>query len=426
LYNEGRTPDIKGIKDMQAAFNSERSKVDLHVSKPLSIFICPCHCIEADRIKALKELAKEPIAQLNRDELIDVELSNLEFVEECVGLRAHFSPRVLFLPGLEWIALALETELSPIGDGPILFKQLLAFNSNWRVCQGRLERPDSPVLDDKEVQFSLSSGRRVEEVFRDVAIEILGCFEPPVALTRAVALSMANFESPLGDSDLYSFGTIAHSDETVDPEWAAKVLQKQVHDRWREAGIRLFIHSYSLVASCSPPRQALNQDLLWFRPMFRGFYTRLGARVAMERAGLLQMAATIHDIRNVGELREHRSYWANFRRTLGVRWTPEKTQRVQVEQMWRDISGLRQMSEEIDQRLDQTVGVFEAEATGRLNRLMSILTVIVGSFAAAEVTVELTRDLGLIRSLPWAIGMSVAVGVALFLWLRWRWGKDKL
>ena len=370
--------------------------------------------------------ADRSTAQPGCDELVHIQLPELEFNEECIGLKARLTPQLFFFPDVEWMALALEAEFHPIAGGSISFEQLLAFNSNWRVCKGGLWRPDDPALNGRIVRFTLSSGRTVAEAFRDVALEVLGSFEPPAALTRAITLSMAHSERPLSDSDLYSFGTIAHSDEIVDPDWAAEVVRGQVHDRWRRAGIRLLIHSYSLVASCSPPELGLGQDLDWFRAIFRRTYMPMGARVAIERAGLLKMASTIHDIRDVRELREHRGYWVGLRRTLGLRWTAEKTQGAQVERMWRDISGLRHMSDEVDRCLDQTVGVFEAEATGRLNRLMGVLTVIVGGFAAAQITVGLTHDYSLIRSLPWTIGTSVGVAVALLLWLRWRWGKDKL
>lgn len=411
---------------MQDTTNCAQPRLDLHASRPVSIFICPCRRTQGDRTAALEALSSQSLAQTDHDRLLRIEFSDLNFTEECAGLRAYFRPQAFILPEVDWIALALEAELAPMEGSSISFQQLLAFNSNMRVCQGELERPDNPLVNGEEVQFMLSSRRRVGEVFRDVAIEALGSFEPPATLTRAVTIGIAYFTSPLSDSDLYSFGTIAHSDEVVDPDWAARTLRDQVHDRWRSAGIRLFMHSYSLVASCSVPRQAPKQDLAWFRPIFRGPYVRLGARMAMERAGLLQMASAIHDIKNVRDLRDYRTHWVDFRRNLGLRWTPEKTQRVHVERMWRDISGLRQMSEEIDKCLDQTAGAFEAQATGRLNRVMGIITVVIGSFGVGELTAQLTQRLGWVHNLAWTIGMSATAAVALFLWLRWRWGKDSL
>lgn len=411
---------------MHDTMSSAPPTLDLHAARPVSVFICPCHCPQGNRTEALEALVKEAVAQPDHDRLLHVDFSHLNFTEECVGLRAYFRPQAFILPDIEWIAFALEAELAPLEGTSISFQQLLAFNSNMRVCQGKLERPDNPMIDGREVRFMLSSRRHAKEVFHDVAGEALGSFQPPVALTRAVTMSIAHFKFPLSDTDLYSFGTIAHSDEVVDPDWAAKTLQDQVHDRWRSAGIRLFIHTYSLVASCSEPGQAPKQDLAWFRPIFQESYVRLGARTAMERAGLLQVVSTLHEIKDVRDLRDYRTHWVGFRRNMGIRWTPEKTQRVHVERMWRDISGLRQMSDEIDRRLDQTAGDFEAQATGRLNRVMSTITVVVASFGVGQLTAQLTGDLGWVQNLAWTIAMSATAAVALVLWLRWRWGRDSL
>jgi len=121
---------------------------------------------------------------------------------------------------MEWVILSLAADLSPVQGNFITFEQLLAFNSNFRVCHGELDRQDTPAVGMEKQAFCLSSGRSVADIFEQIAIKTLGVYNSPSALKRTVTLSIARFETILNDAELYAFGTIAHSDEIVSPIWA--------------------------------------------------------------------------------------------------------------------------------------------------------------------------------------------------------------
>ncbi len=233
-----------------------------------------------------------------------------------------------------------------------------------------LERQDTPVVGPQRLEFALSSGRRPVQVFEQTAQRVLGAFRPPDALKRAVTLSIAQFEHVLSDEELYAFGTIAHSDEVIDPDWAAVAIRQRAYDRWHSIGTRFLVHSYSLVCSCTSGQNEGTEELNRLGRIFVKDYAQIGARLALERAQLLELRSALQDIANLDELRRQRKKWVDSRRVLGVRWTAEGTQRAQIEQLWRQASGLEEMSEEVDRRFEQTVGLFEAGAADRLNRLL--------------------------------------------------------
>jgi hypothetical protein len=403
-----------------------RPRVVLESFKPVSIFLCPCH-VDSAKIRELESKAVASAAHADRADLLDLYLE--PFDEKCIGLVVHIQPRLFFLSGLNWVALALAAELSPQQGGFISFEQMLAFNSNFRVCQGELERQDTPMIGVERLTFALSGGCSASQVFERVARQVLGCYQPPEALKRTVTLSIAQFEHVLSGTDLYLFGTIAHSDEIADPVWAATMVRERAYDRWCPVGIRFFVHSYSLVCSWAAGNVS-NQNPRWLFDIFMNDYVRMGARVALERAELVELRSTLQDIGTLAELREQRKNWVNSRRVLGVRWTAEGTQRAQIEHIWRQVSGTEKMSEEIDQRFEQTVDLFEAEAANRLNQLLMWLQMLVAGAAAAGLTAHLTLRLEWNVALAWALGMGILATGLCWVWLhyalrRFRRRRDK-
>ncbi len=399
---------------------SPRPRVFLEPFSPVSVFLYPCKILP-EKLGELIVQTKARPAQAGSAELLEAHFE--AFREECLGLKVNIQPRLFMLPNLDWVTLALAAELSPVHDNSVTFEQLLAFNSNFRVCRGELERQDTPVVRSEKLVFSLSSGCRAADVFERVATRILGVHESPSSLRRTVTLSIACFERTLNDAELYSFGTIAHSDEPIEPAWAIKAIQERAYDRWRSAGVRYFIHSYSLVCACSPTDNLASQYVDQPVHIFLQDYVEMGARLALERAELLELRSTLQEVGDLAELRRLRSDWVDFCRVLGVRWTAEGTQRTQIEQIWRQVSGLRKMSEETDHRIEQTIGMFEAQATDKLNRLLTWFQIVVTGLAAAGVTAQITQSEGWRIALAWSLGVGV-VATALS-WLGLRYGPKR-
>jgi hypothetical protein len=404
---------------------SSRPRVLLEPFKPVSIFLCPCH-VSPDKLSELVEKTKAKAAQADKGELLELRLEVFE--EECLGLHVNIQPQLFFLSNIDWVILTLIAELSPVEGNSITFEQMLAFNSNFRVCQGELERQDTPTVGLEKLAFYLSSGRRVADVFKQVAVQTLGVYDSPSTLKRTVTLSIARFERMLNDSELYAFGTIAHSDELVDPAWASKAVQERVYDRWRSAGIRFFVHSYSLVCGCASEENLMNQHTNWPIHIFLEDYVRVGVRLALERAELMELRSALQGVGDLSELRRLRGDWVDFRRVLGIRWTAEGTQRAQIEQVWRQVSGMEKNAGEIDRRFEQTIELFEAQAADRLNRLLTWFQIVVTGLAAAGVTAQITQNDGWRVALPWSLGIGILATVLSWFWLRYglrRKGKDK-
>ena len=395
--------------------SSQHPHVVLESFKPVSVFLCPCR-VESHKITELVAQAAASATQRDQSELLVVNLDPFE--EECLSLRVGIRPRLFFLPNLDWVALALAAELSPTKGKFVTFEQMLAFNSNFRVCQGNLDRRDTPMVGLEKLAFSLSDRRTAAQVFEQVAQKTLGVYDPPDALKRAVTLSIAQFEHALDDTELYAFGTIAHSDEIIAPTWAAKAVLERAYDRWFPLGIRFFVHSYSLVCSSASVGNVNSQNPNWLFRIFLKDYVRMGARLALERAGLLELRSALQDVSDLAELRRLRMDWVNSRRILGVRWTAEGTQKAQIEQVWRQASGLDRISEEIDRRFEQTVDLFEAAAAERLNRLLRRFQIVVTGFAAAGLTAQLTREFGLNTALPWTFSIGFLAIALSWVWLR--------
>jgi hypothetical protein len=324
------------------------------------------------------------------------------------------------LPNLDWVILAFAAQLNPVQGNSITFEQMLAFNSNFRVSRGELERQDTPTVGLEKLAFCLSSGRRAADVFDQVATKALGAYESPTALRRTVTLSIACFEHTLNDAELYAFGTIAHSDELIDPAWAAKAVQRSAYDRWHAAGIRYFVHSYSLVCACSALDNLIGEDVDQTGHIFVETYVKMGARLALERAELLELRSALQEVDELAEVRRLRSEWVDFCRVLGIHWTAEGTQRAQIEQIWREVSGLEKTQEEIDHRFEQTIGMFEAQATDRLNRLLTWFQIVVTGLAAAGVTAQITRTEEWKIALPWSLGVGILT--AALSWFGLRYG----
>jgi hypothetical protein len=399
----------------QAAL-STRPRVLLEPFSPVSIFLCPCR-VSPRKLSELVAQTRANAPQAGLAELLEVRFE--AFKEECLGLKVDIQPRLFMLPNLDWVILALAAELSPVQGNSITFEQMLAFNSNFRVCQGELERQDTPTVGLEKLVFCLSGGRCAADVFEQVATNVLGVYESPSALRRTVTLNIACFERMLNDAELYAFGTIAHSDEIIEPTWAAKAVQERAYDRWQPAGIRYFAHSYSLVCACSPVENLTSQHVNWPVHIFVEDYVRMGVRLALERAELLELRPALQEVGDLAELRCLHSNWVDFRRVLGVRWTAEGTQRAQIEQIWRQVSGLGKMSEEIDHRFEQTIETFEAQATDRLNRLLTWFQIVVTGLAAAGVTAQITQSEGWRIALPWSLGVGILATALSWLGLRY-------
>jgi len=395
---------------------SPRPRILLEPFSPVSIFLCPCR-VSPGKLSELAAQARANASQAGVAELLEVRFE--AFKEECLGLKVNIQPRLFMLPNLDWVILALAAELDPVQGNSITFKQMLAFNSNFRVCQGELERQDTPTVGLEKLAFCLSSGRCAADVFKEFAIKALGVYELPSALRRTVTLSIACFERILNDAELYAFGTIAHSDEPVEPAWAIKVVQERAYDRWQLAGIRYFVHSYSLVCACSPVDNLTSQHMDQLVHIFVEDYVKMGARLALERAELLELRSALQEIGELAELRRLRNDWVDFSRVLGVRWTAEGTQRTQIEQVWRQVSGLGKMSEETDRRFEQTIETFEAQATDRLNRLLTWFQIVVTGLAAAGVTAEITQTEGWRIALFWSLGIGILATALSWLGLRY-------
>lgn len=396
---------------------SARPRVLLEPFNPVSIFLYPCR-VSAGKLSELVAQTRTKMSQTDPGELLDLRLE--DFKEECLDLQIKIQPRLIMLPNLDWVVLALVAELSPVQGSYITFEQMLAFNSNFRVSRGELERQDTPIVGLEKLVFRLSSGRCAADVFEQVATKAFGVYESPSALRRTVTLSIACFERMLNDDELYAFGTIAHSDELIEPAWAAKAVHERAYDRWQPIGIRYFVHSYSLVCACSPVANLTSQHAKWPDRIFLEDYVRMGSRLALERAKLLESRSALQKVGDLAELRRLRSEWVDFCRVLGVRWTAEGTQRTQIEQIWRQVSGLGKISEEIDHRFEQTVEMFEAQATDRLNRLLMWFQIVVTGLAAAGVTAEITQSEGWRIALFWSLGIGILATVLSWLGLHYR------
>lgn len=404
---------------------SRRPRILLEPFKPVSTFLCPCR-VSSDKLNELVAQARATAPQAGVAELLELRFE--VFREECLGLQVNIQPRLLMLPNLDWVILAHVAELCPVRGNLFTFEQLLAFNSNFRVSRGELERQDTPTVGLEKLAFCLSSGRHAADVFEQVATKTLGGYESPSTLRRTVTLSTACFERMLNDAELYAFGTIAHSDELIEPTWAARAIQERAYDGWQPAGIRYFVHSYSLVCACSQVENLTSQHTKWPAHIFVEDYVRMGARLALERAELLELRSALQNADDLGELRHLRSDWVDFCRVLGVRWTAEGTQRTQIEQAWRQVSGLGKMSEETDHRFEQTIEMFEAQATERLNRLLTWFQIVVTGLAAAGVTAQITQTEGWRIALPWSLGIGILATVLSWLGLHYglrRKHRDK-
>ena len=81
---------------------------------------------------------------------------------------------------------------------------------------------------------------------------------------------------------------------------------------------------------------------------------------------------------------------------------------------------LEKIYEEMDQRYEQTVDLFEAEAADKLNQLLMRFQIIVTGIVTAGVTAELTREYGLTTALPWTLGIGILAMFLSWIWLRYR------
>ncbi len=387
--------------------------------KPVSIFLCPCR-VTTNKLSELVEKAKDSLTQEEPTDLMELKFDVLE--EKYLGLNITIQPRLFFLPSLHWVILALSVESNPAQGDSMPFEQILALNSNFRVCHGELERQDTPIIGRDKLTPSLSGGQSAADIFKKIAIQLLGAYDSPSTLKRTVTLSIAHFERMLNDSELYAYGTIAHSDELINPDWVAEAIHERAYDRWRPSGIRYFVHSYSLVCGCSPVQKAGNKEVTWPVNIFVKDYVRVGVRLALERAALLELRSALQSVENLTDLRHLRSDWVDYRRVLGVRWTAEGTQRTQIEQIWRKVSGMEKFAEEIDQRFEQTVEFFEAQATDRLNQLLAWFQIVVTGLAAGGLTAQILEGEGWRVSLPWSLGIGVLGALLSCFWL---WNRLK-
>jgi len=397
----------------------QKPKVLLEPFPPVSIFLCPCR-VGPDILEKLERRTIISGGKVGPEDLRELVLEPTS--DGCLGMQISIRPRIFFFPRLNWAVVALICELTPDDTAPHLsFEKLLAFNSNFRFFRGEPERQDTPVVAHAPLVFRLSNERYPEQIYEQVALRELGEYDPPDELKKAVTLSLAQFERELTDQEFYLFGTIAHHDEPVEPSWAAKLVQRQAYNRWRCLGRRFLVHSYSLVYACIRHNTSEDESLPEIRQRFLDGYLKMGVRVTLERALVLDLGTRLKEVSTMAELGRLRKTWVSFRRILGARWIAEGTQRFQIEKLWRDISELDDRAEEIDRRLEQVVDFFEAEATSRLNRGLAWFQCIFVAFAAATITAGILQGFKWQVALHWSLGVGFLFGIVCWL-LTCLWG----
>ena len=116
----------------------------------------------------------------------------------------------------------------------------------------------------------------------------------------------------------------------------------------------------------------------------------------MQRAWLQKFSQRLRAVEDLQALRACHRELIDVQSRFGVRWTPEGTQRMQIEHMWRQASGVDDRFAEVVQLLEQKVDLLEAEATEqlntkteRLNETVFYLQPVFGLLAGAQVGVAL-------------------------------------
>jgi len=354
------------------------------------------------------------MAALQKDDSGKLVLPTVE--DECLGMKIRIEPWILSQDPLDWAIVALVCELSPIGDSShVTLEQILSFNSSFRSCRGKPERQDTPLRSQVALHFGLSSGLLPAQIYERVARQVLGSYEPPPDLKKAVTLSLAVFDRELNDQELYLFGTIAHDDEHVGPAWAKRMVQDGVYDRWQPLGWRFLAHNYSLVCACHTggvsSGVATSQDLAELRQRFMRDYVRMGVNFTLERAIVLDFGARLKGASRFDQVRPLRETWVDFRRVLGTRWATEGMQRLQIEKLWRHVSEQDDRAEEVDRRLDQTIRFFEAEAAVRLSTLIVLLNCFFLGFSACGITFQFMGDFAWWVRVASSLGCGLSVGL---------------
>jgi hypothetical protein len=387
----------------------------------VSIFLWPLRCDKA-AVRRLEERWQECTAGAERLSEEEIRLFHdpgwgKETVEFGESLKIHVTvcPRAAWVPGAEWVVLVLEARLDPNGSGVsrLGLDGLLTFHVGFRRVQGNPEPQDS-FFDMNVSDLMLSDGTPAADVYQRYAGVILdgAPFRPLEHLKKAVLLSYARFDRLLEDQELYRLGSVAYPREPITEEWSAR-LADQLFDRWKAAGWRCFVYSYSLVYALDgsyPGRQdgRILQRLL-------SDYVKMGVAIAMERAWLQEFPRRLREAQDLKLLRlcHQELVWMQSR--FGVRWTPEGTQRMKIEELWRRTSGVDDRLAEVAQVLEQKVEVLEAVTAERLNAALLALQGLLGFLAGAQVGVALYST--------W-LGIAVGGIVGLLLCgLAWRAAK---
>lgn len=240
---------------------------------------------------------------------------------------------------------------------------------------------------------------------------------PSPETKKAVTLCLARFDRELTSEELYLFGTIGHPDERAEPSRAEARVRDQSYDRWRCVGLRYFFHNYSLVCAIGPSSQdgGISVDLDWERGKFLKHYVEMGARLALIRARLLELQEDWRDIQGqeMDRLRLFHQNLVDFRNAFGILWTAEGTQRTEVEQMWRKISGLDERAKELEECLEQTLDFYEAQAADKLNRVMAAFQILFVIFAVGQIVVGIVDQ----NKIFWTVPLAMVAAIGCWVWL---------
>lgn len=361
----------------------------------VSIFLWPLRCEKAV-VQRLEERWKECSGDTGRLSEEEIRLfcdpgwgkDTVEF-GKCLKINVTVCPKVAWVPGAEWVVLVLETRPGPNGsDGFHLgLDDLLTFHVGFRHMRGSPEPQDS-FFEMDVGDLMLSDGTPASEVYQRYAGIIVNgeSFRPLEYPKKAVLLSYVRCDRLLEDQEMYRLGSVAYPKEPITEEWYAG-LANQLFDRWKAAGWRCFAHSYSLVYALSAGHPGREDGRILQR--FLCDYVKMGVAIAIERAWLQEFPVRLREAQDLQALRLCHKELVWMQSRFGVRWTPEGTQRMKIEELWRRASAVDDRLVEVARVLEQKVDVLEAVATERLNTALLALQGLFGFLAGAQVGVGL-------------------------------------
>jgi hypothetical protein len=402
--------------------NKQGTSSPPQVLEAVSVFLCPLVPDEGvvDRLETRWRTC-EPAEAATRAE-DDIRLFHDPAWEEaCFDFGKNgisqvvVNPRAAWVPTHPWMVLVLEAQLRPGAEKSLSFDDLLTFNVEFRRMRGEPEPQDSFFAGETPHLF-LADGVPASHLYERLAHAIAGSFVPLPNLSKAVVLSYAQFDRLLNDTELYRFGSIAYPHEPITPAWVAQQADR-IFDRWKDAGWRCFVYSYSLIYALDAQYQA--RDDTSIRQRFLRDYVKMGVAIAMQRAWLQEFPQRLRDTQDLPTLRRHHEELVRTQSRFGVRWTPEGTQRMQLEQAWRQAAGVDERLAEVTQLLEHKIDLLEANATDQLNTALLALQLLFGAFTGAQIGLDLVPKQGLPLTLLGLAGGGV-FGL-LICWLVAQW-----